>query len=120
MTQRVYSFLFATFFAATGSTGSLEDAENLVLAHDEVLFTVDFDLLTTVLTEEDAITSFNVESLAGSVFLVFSLAGGNYFAFLGFFLGSIGDNNASSDLLTLLNSAHNDAVVKGSNVRSHT
>src|SRR5688500_7499915 len=112
--------LFSTFLsAAAGCAGAFEDSENLVLAHDEKLFAVNFDLRAAVLTEQDAIALFHVERLAGAVLFIFALADRYDFAFLEFFLGSIGDNNAAPHLLALFDPLHDDAIMKGPNVGCH-
>jgi hypothetical protein len=63
---------------------------NLVLAHDQQFLAVDLDFRAAVFTEENAIARFHVEGLTGSVFFILAFAYGDDFAFLGFFLGSIG------------------------------
>jgi hypothetical protein len=44
---------------------------------------------------------FDVEGLAGAVFLIFAFADCDDFAFLGFFLGRVGDDDAAPHLLAL-------------------
>src|SRR5688572_20091946 len=106
--------------ATCGGAGALEDAEDFVLAHDQELFAVDFDFGTAVFAEENAIADLHVEGLAAAVFLVFTFADGNDFAFLGLLFGSVRDDYSSPNLLAFLNPAHDDAVMKRPDIRSHT
>ena len=113
-------FFLTTFLsAAAGCAGAFEDSENLVLAHDEKLFAVDLDLRAAVLAEKNAIALFHVEGLAGAVFFIFAFADSDDFAFLGFFLGGVGDDDAAPHLLALFDSLHDDAIMKRPDVRCH-
>ena len=51
------SYLFS------GSSGAFDDAEDLVLAHDEVFLAVELDLGTAVFPEENAVAFFDIERL---------------------------------------------------------
>src|SRR6185436_3811214 len=102
-----------------GGSRSLEDAQNLVFAHDEILFAINLDFRSAVLAKQNAVALLYVEGLTGTVFFIFSLADRDDFTFLWFFLGGVGDDDAPSHLLTLFDTAHNYAIVKRSDVRCH-
>src|SRR5882724_9821746 len=96
---------------ASYSTGARNDSENLILAHNQQFFTVDLDFRAAVLAKQDAVALLNIQWLACSVFLVFSLPGRDYFAFLGFFFRAVGDDDAATNLFAFVNALHNDAVM---------
>src|SRR5688572_16116374 len=90
---------------------ALENGEDLVLAHDEVFLTVDFDLLSGILAEQDRVAVLDVERLALAVVLDLALTGGDDLALLGLFLGGIGDDDPANLLLALIQALNDDAVV---------
>src|SRR5690242_2280168 len=87
--------------------------------HDEKLFAIYLDFRATVLSEKNAIACFDVEGLAGAVVLIFAFANCDDFAFLGFFLGSVGNDDAAPHLLALFDSLHDDAIMKRPDVGCH-
>src|SRR4029079_4529182 len=89
----------------------LENREHFVLAHDEVLLTVDLDFLTRVLPEQDGVAVFHVERLASAVFLDLALPGGDDLALLGLFLGGVRNDDSAHLLLALFEALNDDAVV---------
>src|SRR6185369_13867188 len=112
--------LFSTFLAAaTRSAGTFEDSENFVLAHDEKLFAVNFDFRTAVLAEKHAVSLFHVERLTGAVLFVLAFADCDDFAFLGFFLGSVRDDDAAPHLLAFFDPFYDDAIMKRPDIRGH-
>src|SRR6185369_562253 len=112
--------LLTTFLAtAARGAGTFENSENLVLAHDEKLFAVDFDLRAAVFSEQNTVALFDVERLAGAVLFILAFAGCYDFAFLGFFLGGVGDNDAAPHLLALFDSLHDNAIMKRLDVGCH-
>src|SRR5437868_765913 len=88
-----------------------DDSENLVLAHNQELFTVDLDFRTAVLAEQDAVAHIHIQRLARSVFPVFALADGDHFALLRFLFGRVRDDDAAANLLTFLDALHDNAVM---------
>ena len=70
---------YLTFLAACRSTGARDDSENLVLAHDQKVFTVDLDFRAAVFAKKDAVALFHIEGLARSVFLILAFADCDYF-----------------------------------------
>src|SRR5262245_45937387 len=109
-----------TLFAAASCAGPLEDSQDLVLPHDEKLFTVDFDFRTAVFSEQHAIARFDIQGLTRAILFVFTFTNSYYFAFLRLLFRGVGDNDAPTHLLTLFDTPHNYAVMKGSDVRCHT
>src|SRR5207249_3098021 len=89
---------FTSFAAIDFSSSALDHAEDVLLAHDQMLFAVDLDLGAGVLAEQHGVAHF-------------SLAGGNDLALLGFFLGGVGDDDAPFGLLDLLLEALDDNPV---------
>src|SRR6185369_4164359 len=105
--------------AAACCAGTFEDSEDFVLTHDEKLFAINLDFRATVLAEKNAIALLHVEGLARAVFLVFALSDGDDLAFLWFFLGGVGDDDAAPHLLALFDTFHDNAIMKGPDVRCH-
>ncbi len=56
----LWLILFAGLLAANCSTGARNDSENLILAHDQQLFTVDLDFGTAVLAKQDPVALLNI------------------------------------------------------------
>src|SRR2546423_8509346 len=88
-----------------------DDSENLVLAHDQQLFTIYLDFRTAVLAEQDAVARLNVQRLARSVFLVLAFSDGDHFTFLRLLLRRVGDDDAAAHLLAFLDALHDHSVV---------
>src|SRR5512145_2518322 len=90
----------------------LEDGEDVFLAQDQVVFTVDLDLVAGVLAEQDPITGLHVErdALAGLVHL--AGADGDHLGALGLLLGGVGDDDPADLLLALFLALDEDAVVQ--------
>jgi len=73
-----------------------------------------------VFAEQNAIAFFHVKRLSRAVFFVLALAHGNDLAFLGFFFRGVGNDDASPNLLTLVDSPHDYAVMERGNVCRHS
>src|SRR2546422_7396053 len=69
------------------------DAEDVILAHDEICVSVDLDFSATELTDEHLVALLDFEGNLLAAVIGLTRADGNDFAFLGLFLGGIGDNN---------------------------
>src|SRR5205814_9495891 len=93
---------FTSFAAIDFSSSALDHAEDVLLAHDQMLFAVDLDLGAGVLAEQNGVAHLDVERGDLAVVADLSLAGGNDLALLGFFLGGVGDDDALFGLLVLL------------------
>src|SRR6478752_2270427 len=91
-----------------------DDAEDLVFAHDEMLFAVDLDLLAGVLAEQDRVAFLDVEREALAVILLLAGADGDYFALLGLLFRRVGDDDSADLLFAFLDTLDDDAVVKRS------
>jgi hypothetical protein len=109
--------LLATFLACGGA---LDDSQNLVLAHNQQLFAVEFDLLAAVFAKKHAIARFNVQRLAGAVLSILAFADGHNFALLGLFFRAIGNNDSPAHLFAFFDAPQNHAVVKRSDIYCHT
>src|SRR5207253_5251860 len=93
---------FTSCAAVDFSSSALGHAEDVLLAHDQMLFAVDLDLGAGVLAEQHGVAHHDVERGDLAVVADLSLAGGNDLALLGFFLGGVGDDDAPFGLLDLL------------------
>ncbi len=96
-----------------GIRGALDDAENLVLAHDEELFAVKLDFGTRVLSKEHPVAGLHVRLDASTVLKQFALANGDDFALLGLFFRRIGNVKAGGGLrIGLGNPPYDHAIVE--------
>jgi len=84
---------------------------DIILAHDDVLSAIQFDLVAGILAEQDAVTGFDVEGDHFAVVQPLALPDGHHFTFLGFFLSRIGDDDAVARGFLFLDPLHHDAVV---------
>src|SRR2546428_13450975 len=78
-----------------------DDAEDVLLLHDEVLLTVELDLAAGVLAEEDSIAFLHREREILAVVVDLAGAHGDDLALLRLLLGGVGDDEAAV-LLVLL------------------
>src|SRR6266568_1526630 len=95
-----------------GGLLALDDAEDVLLAHDEVLLAVDLDLGTGVLREEDAIAGLDVERTDVAILQHLAVADGEHLALDRLLLGRVGDDDAPLGLLFLGDALHDDAVLE--------
>src|SRR4051812_21512687 len=93
----------------------LDDAEDVVLAQNEVLFAVDLHFSTRVLAEQDGIAGFHIELTDSAVFEDFAVTHGHNLALDGLLFGRIGDDDAPLALLFFLEPLDDDAVLQRSN-----
>src|SRR3954471_12331064 len=94
------------------------DSENFVFAHDEEFLTIELDLLSGILSEEDEVARLDVQRDALAVVLRLAVTGGDHLALLGFFLGGVGDDDPADLLLAFLDAGDDDAVVQRSDVHA--
>src|SRR4029434_3815143 len=83
-----------------------ENAEEVLLLHDEVLFAVQGDLAAGIPREEHAITRLDVERGLLAVLGDLALSDGDDLALLRLLLGAVGDNDSATDTLSLSVSVH--------------
>ncbi len=76
-----------------GKKGTLNDTQDVVLAHDQVVFTLKVNFLAGILAIKHDIASLNSHQVA-----VFTGAYGDDLAALRFFLGRVGDDDAAFGL----------------------
>src|SRR5580700_4630934 len=104
----LYTICFAAMFSISFKNSlrlrlfrsALENTQNFVLAHDQVLIPVDLDVRSGIFAEQDAIARLYVQRLTRPGLLVnLSAADGDDFAFLRFFLCGIGDEQPTGRLL---------------------
>src|SRR3954463_13663696 len=115
----VSCFALLLFLGVAGGARAVFDhGQHFVLAHDEVLLTIELDFLAGILAEEDLVARFDIERDSLAVVLGLALAGGNHLALLRFFLGGIGDDDAPHLLFAFFDALDNDAVVQRSDVHA--
>src|SRR3989454_6878169 len=97
----------------------LDDAEDVLLAEDQVLLAVELDLGAGVLAEQHPVAGFHVEGHHLSVLLL-ARADSDHLSLLRLFLGRIGDDDAAHALLLLLLDPPDDhPVVQRANPHGH-
>jgi hypothetical protein len=89
----------------------LNNAENIVFAHDQIFFAFDFNLGTGLLSEEDAVAFFDFESDAFAIIAELAISNGDDLAFGRFLLGSVGDNDSAFGCLLFLNACDQNSVL---------
>ena len=93
-----------------------DNAEDVVLAHHQILFAFDLDLGAGVLAEEDPVAYLDVHPQHLAVLGHLPLADGDDLALLGFLLGGVGDDEASGGLGLFLDPFDDDAIMQRSDV----
>jgi hypothetical protein len=96
-----------------------DNAEDIILAHDQVAIAFDFDLGAAVLADEDFVALLDGELDELAVVITLSGAEGDNFAFLRFFLGGIRDDNAAFLHFRFFERLNEHAIPEGTNVNCH-
>src|SRR5436305_3357369 len=91
--------------------GSIQNAENIVLAHDDVLQAIQFDLVAGILPEQNTGADLDVESDHLAAVETLAVPDSHHFALLGLLFSRIGDDDAVALGLLLLDPLHYNAVV---------
>src|SRR5438067_2488657 len=94
----------------------LDDAEDVFLAHHQVLFAFDLDLGAGVLREQHAVADLDVEGADLAVFEDLAVADCQDLAFDRLFLGGIGNDDSALRLLFLLHALDDHAILQRSNL----
>src|SRR5256885_13736380 len=90
----------------------LDDAEDVFLAHHQVLFAFDLDVGARVFREQDAVSDLDVERTDLAVLEDLAVSDGHDLAFDRLLLGGIGDDDAALRLLFLLHALDDHAVLQ--------
>ena len=89
---------------------SAEFHQDFLLAEDQILLVINFDVIAGVLAKQDPVAHLYVER---DTTAFFHLAGsdGHYFAFLGLFFSGIGDNDPALRGFFFFQPAYQNAVM---------
>src|SRR5581483_11437328 len=107
-----------TIFAAicdlppTRFASAFQNAEDVVLAQDQVLLALDLDLGAGVLPEQDAVTGLHVEWPDLAVLVDLALADPDHLALLGLLLRGVRDDDPTLRLLLFLDTPDDHAVLQ--------
>src|SRR5438067_5927935 len=93
-------------------SSSTDDAEDVVLAHDQVRLVVDLDFRAAVFRNENFVSFLHGEIDFLAVVVDFTGAKSDDFAFLRFFLCGIGNNNPALFYFLLFNRLHQHPISK--------
>ena len=81
---------------------AFDDAQHVILFHDEVLLAVERDLLARVRAEQDPVARFDVEGDPLAVVVRLPVAGGDDRALLRLLFGGVRDDDAADGLFAFL------------------
>src|SRR5579883_662038 len=101
--------------AMVDSSLLLDDGEDVVLAQDEVLLTVDLDFAPRVLAEEHLVAGLDVELAQAPVLEELAVADGDHLGLDRLLLRGVGDVEAAGGALRLGQALDEDAVVQRTN-----
>src|SRR5213082_1083054 len=92
--------------------------QDFLLAENQVLLVMNFDVVAGVFAKQDPVAHLYVER---DTTALFHLAGPyrDYFTFLGLFFSAIGDNDPALRGFFLFQPAHKDAVMQRSDIHIH-
>src|SRR4051812_45081619 len=91
--------------------GSVEHREEVVLAHDQVLFAVDLDLGAAVLAEQHAVAGLDLERDDLAVLVALACADGDHLGLDRLLLRGVGDEQATGGLGLLFETLDQDSIV---------
>src|ERR671930_1401520 len=74
---------------------TFDDGQHIIFFHDEVLLAGEFDLLASILAEQDPVTCFDVEGDPLAVAVGFAVASGDDGALLRFLLRGVRDDDSA-------------------------
>src|SRR5579871_3135303 len=92
--------------------GFLEDPHDVAFLHDQVIDTVNLDLGSRPLAEQDAVADLDVQRHQLARLITATGADGNDFTLRGFFPRAVRDDNAARALLLGIEALDDNAVVK--------
>src|SRR5947209_4376002 len=111
---------FTSFAAMSSPSSAFDHAEDVLLAHDEVLLAVDLDLRSGVLPEQDLVADLDVEGRQLAVIVHLAFADRDHLAVLRLLLGAIRDDDAALRLLhRVFEALHDDAILKWPDLHAH-
>ncbi len=117
-----YTICFAAMFIISVTLlpfpVAAQNAEDLVLTHDQVLVAIQLDVVARVLAKQDAIADLHVESQHLAVFRALAIADGDHLALLRLFFRRVGDVETTLHGLAFFDPFNHDAVVKRPNVHN--
>ena len=91
---------------------ALDHAEDVVLAHNQILFIIELDLGAGVLAKKHTVALFDVQRDALSAIELFACSGGDNLALLWLFPGTIWNDDAPADLLAFLDPLDDHTILK--------
>src|SRR5205823_8186253 len=115
-TSKRISFAISVISVCLREDLLLDDAEDVFLAHHQVLFAFDLDLGAGVLREQHAVADLDVEGADLAVFEDLAVADCQDLAFDRLFLGGIGNDDSALRLLFLLHALDDPAILQRSNL----
>src|SRR5438874_10856336 len=115
-TSKRISFAMCLFLLSSFAGLLLDDAEDVFLAHHQVLFAFDLDLGSGVFREQNAVTHLDVQGAHLSILQHLSVADGEHLTLDRLFLRRVGDDDAALRLLFLLHSLDDDAILQRPNL----
>ena len=92
--------------------GSLDHAEYVVLAHDQIVFVVELDLSAGILAKQHTVSLFDVQRLALAAIEFLACPGGDDLALLRLLSGTVGNDDAPADLLSFFDPPDDHAILK--------
>jgi hypothetical protein len=89
-----------------------DDAHDVALVHDQVLDTLDLDLLTGPFSEQNAVTHLDAKGLDPTLVIACPCPDGDDLTFLRPLLSRVGNNDAVCGSVVLIDAPEDDAVMQ--------
>ena len=93
-----------------------QNSQDIVFAYDQVFFTVNFDLRSGKLSEENVIALFDFQWNLGSIFQNPAISSSHHQPFLGLLFGGVGNNDSTLNAFLLFDSFEQNAIMQGSDL----
>ena len=89
----------------------VQNAENFFFSHNEEIFAIDFDFRSGIFSEQNMIAGLDVQGENFAFIVRLAFTDGDNFAFLGLFLGGVGDDNATTNGFAFFNATDDYTIM---------
>src|SRR5688572_17428763 len=102
--------------ASAGAETGIRDGHDVILLHDQVLHTIQHDILTGVLSDQDGVSRLDIQRHPFAILVASAEASRQDLALLWLFLGGIRNDDGARALSRFLEALNDETIVKRSDI----